>query len=586
MKRKTLILLLLFLIVAAGVFMRAWHFSDWLHFELDQARDAKLVSAALEEGPENLPLLGPRAAGTFLRLGPVFYYFQYLSGLIFGNTPPGIAMFNLIFSIGAIILFYFFVREYFSKLISILLLAIFSSSLYLVMYSRFAWNPNSLIFFELLAFYALLKCVKKEEKRKGLWLLVFVLAMTIATQLHFLALLSLPVIGAIYLIVKRPKISWQYWASAFLIALFLYLPVILNETKTGGANAKEFLLAVSGKSNKDQHSLSGSIIRSFQENSLASWLVLSGNEKGKVLRPEQIQNPKVFCDKECRRELPFAVMAYVIFILGIAVLFKNILSSRDPQKRNFIWLTFIWLGVVCVLYVPLAYNMSPRFFLLLAPVYIVMLGFILEFLAISRKKWLVIAVALAFVFSNLYFTFQRFNQMKLASRQDVRIGADRILKEKARVTLEQQKAIVSYVVAKNKINALPIYVKSESQYDRAIKFLLSRSAAAAGDFNVDEFYRPGNYFLIWRTDSDLENKNAKYLPMFDIREKKSFGTLTVYYLQPKINFVRNLPEKKESAKPNSKVPRRYTWKEYFTGDEENDNDIDAEEELLIKDEGL
>ena len=66
------------LIIALGFFLRSYHFTDWLHFELDQARDARVVDAALEGGPGELPLLGPKAGGTFLRLGPAFYYLQYL----------------------------------------------------------------------------------------------------------------------------------------------------------------------------------------------------------------------------------------------------------------------------------------------------------------------------------------------------------------------------------------------------------------------------------------------------------------------------------------------------------------------------
>ena len=70
-----------------GAFLRFYHFADWLHFELDQSRDAKVIDLAIKEGPGALPLLGPKAAGSFLRLGPAFYYFKYLSALAFGNTP-------------------------------------------------------------------------------------------------------------------------------------------------------------------------------------------------------------------------------------------------------------------------------------------------------------------------------------------------------------------------------------------------------------------------------------------------------------------------------------------------------------------
>ena len=126
------------IIILAGVFLRSYNFSDWLHFELDQSRDAKVIDLAVENGPGDLPLLGPKAAGSFLRLGPIFYYFGYLSAEIFGNTPDGIAVITLIFSCLTLPLFYLFSRRYFSQKISLFLLAIFSSSIFFILISVFA----------------------------------------------------------------------------------------------------------------------------------------------------------------------------------------------------------------------------------------------------------------------------------------------------------------------------------------------------------------------------------------------------------------------------------------------------------------
>jgi len=144
-----------FLALAAGIFFRTYHFSDWLHFELDQARDAGLVSEAAEGGISELPLLGPRAQGTFLRLGPAFYYLSYLSAKIFGNSPAGIARGIWTLSILALPLLYLYLRRYFNEKITLALAALASVSVFLVVYSRFAWNPNALVFFVPLSFYAL-----------------------------------------------------------------------------------------------------------------------------------------------------------------------------------------------------------------------------------------------------------------------------------------------------------------------------------------------------------------------------------------------------------------------------------------------
>jgi len=96
-------------VILAAIFLRAWHFHDWLFFKMDQARDALLIKQALGNGLGWLPLLGPKAGGTHLNLGPAFYYFQYISAFLFQSAHPAVLAYpDLLFSILSIPLFYFF----------------------------------------------------------------------------------------------------------------------------------------------------------------------------------------------------------------------------------------------------------------------------------------------------------------------------------------------------------------------------------------------------------------------------------------------------------------------------------------------
>lgn len=582
---KKLYIFLLIFIFALGIFLRSYNFGSWLHFELDQSRDARVISSATENGPENLPLLGPRAGGTYLRLGPVFYYFEYLSALIFGNTPSGMAMGNLIFSIASILVFYFFCREYFSKKISVLLMAIFSVSLFLVMYSRFAWNPNSLIFFELLAFYSLLKAVNHEEKRKGAWLFVFSLSLAIATQLHFLALLSFPIIGLIVLLIKRPKIPVRFWIASASVFVILYLPVFLNEIKTGGENAEEFAKAISGKSNKEEHSIINSLIRNYQENSIANLLILSGSEKGESLRIDKtsLKTRSLICDEDCNENLPYTIVALIIFSGGIIILAKKVVFIKKSHNKDFVLLVTIWFIVSFGMFTLLAFSLSPRFFLLTAPIYLIFFGFWLELFSKIWRGALVIILSCIFVATNLYFVFVRFGQLKLAPTENVKIEPDRVLKERARVTLDQEMAITNFISEKAGKNQLPIFLKSDPQYERSFNYLLEKNFLVDG-FKPGAFYIPGNYFVIWRTSSNTVSKNEKYLQFFNLVQEKEFGTLTVFELSPKPEFsVQKSMEKiKTEAEPNS--PRRYTWKEFFSKDTKNNDSSDSEEEKILDEE--
>ncbi|MFA5993940.1 MAG: glycosyltransferase family 39 protein, partial [Parcubacteria group bacterium] len=318
---KYRIFIILGLTFALGAFLRVYHFADWLHFELDQSRDAAVVDLALNQGIGNLPLLGPKAAGSFLRLGPIFYYFEYLSALVFGHTPAGMTGLNGLFSVLAIPLFYVFVRRYFNVKIAMSLAALFATSLFLILYARFSWNPNGLPFFILLAMYSLLRAADDAEKRKGWWLVLGATAMTVATQLHFVAFLGIPTIAILFLVIKRPHIQWRYWLAAIAVILVLYAPMVVNELKTGGDNAKEFVKIFAKKSTAGDNTLIEKGIKNYTENSLGYFLMTTSNEKAELPRvKQQGLRMDVVCDRDCRDNLGMGAMAMLFFSVGVILM--------------------------------------------------------------------------------------------------------------------------------------------------------------------------------------------------------------------------------------------------------------------------
>ena len=565
-----------------GAFLRFYHFADWLHFELDQSRDAKVIDLAIKEGPGALPLLGPKAAGSFLRLGPAFYYFKYLSALAFGNTPSGVAAIIMIFGILAIPAFYILVRRYFSKWTSIGLLLLFSTSLFLVMYSRFSWNPNPLPLFTILTIYSLLRAVDREERNKGKWLLAAAFCISVATQLHFLAYVSFPVITAAFLIIKRPKIKWGYWLGAIGIVLLMNFPVILNEIKTGGDNFKELQKVVSGKTGAESDKpLLAKIIKNYSENSIGHFLILS-SQNSELPRILQISKLNVQCDQGCKDQLPIGIIAVILFSSGLLLMLKNLVFEKDYRKRDFVIIIFLWFIAAFGLFVPLAFDISPRFWLLVSALPFIFLGFTLDFIRKILPQKIAIALVLIIVSglsaSNLYRTYIRFNELKDAPYKTIKVSADRILKEKYRVTLEQQYMITNYVESFYEKNKYPVYLNSASFYRRSLLFELSMKNIPNSDFrdavNEHTVYRNGNYFLVYSSGSSVENHAKDYSISYDFVSKKQFGTLTVIQIAPKpeaINAEQEQFDKTGNPKSASGVPRRYTWQEIFdSADSEND----------------
>ncbi len=590
MKNRKKVIWTLILIMAVGVFLRSFHFGDWLHFELDQARDAKIALKAAEDGIGYLPLQGPRAAGSFLRLGPAFYYMQYLTAKVFGATPPAMAAGVLILSILTMPLFYLFARRYFNTRISAGLLAIFSTSIFLVMYSRFAWNPNLIPFFMLLSAYSLLKIVDHQEGHKQRWLYALAFSVAIGTQLHFLVFLILPTIVGIFLLIKRPKFKIQAWLIALGIIVLIYTPMIINDVKTGGENIQEFLAAVTNKSDESDHNLLEKATRNFTEHALGHFLIISGREqaelpkietRSKILAPLDIK-----CDYDCRKNLIPGLVAGVFYAGGIILLIFEFFRNKEAgHKKDFLILSLIWLIVSFGVMTPLSYDIAPRFFLVTAPLAFVWLGLIFEFLEkfYSRRVifWVLVVVLVGL---NLSAIQERFWQLGSALTQDVEIQPDRILKERARVTYQQQNVIVDYLEDFYRQNGYPIYLQSESYYARSFIYILNDRKIPQDMLAVNTVYAEGNHFLIYRTAANWEDRLAKYLVNYETVGKKEFGTLTVFQLKPKPDSITAQKQVIEPAKADcgesSNVQKRYTWNEIFRKGECFEQDDESQDDLL------
>lgn len=563
---------LIVVVILFGTFLRAYNFSPWLHFELDQSRDALFIDDAHENGIGNLPLLGPRAAGTLLRLGPAFYYLEYIGSLIVGETVVGSAAVILFFAILSLPLLYVFLTRYFSKRISVSLLAVFSTSLFLVTYSRFAWNPNLIPFFMLAMMYSLLRMADSEEKKKGKWLILSVISFSFITQLHFLALLISSGVLVLFLIYKRPKIELRFWIISIVIFALANVPMLVNEAKTGGENLNEFFGAVTKKSEESPVPFIEKLSRNYTEHSFWYETMLSGYQDAEFPKLEQKKKGGygVKCDKYCREHLSWGFLGFLLFTLGGILLIWRVIKEKDVQKKDFLVINFLLLFISFVIFTPLSFDLSPRFFLIEAMIPFVFLGLVFERLeAMKKGKYVIVSGAVILVALNLYFVNIFFNEFSLANKENIEIKRDRILKQKTRITLEQQKAITEFMKEKSRENGYPVFHRGQSEFHRAFTYLLGKEGIVCDGISMSEIYEEGNYFLILRSQSNLDSYVEKYSEKFEFVSKREFGTLTVFELSPKRGAItkksldlEKLEKEREKSSDNVKA-RRYKWNEVF-----------------------
>ncbi len=531
--------------------VRSWNIEDTLYFRMDQARDAKLIKTAFEGGMGELPLLGPRAAGSFLRLGPAFYYFQFLSAKAFNSVEPYVLAFpDLLFSILTIPLFYYFLRSFFSRKVSFAVVCVFASSFILTQYSRFAWNPNSIPFWALLTLLGAYKCVViKKPKQAEKWLLVAAFGYAIASQMHFTALLSLPAIIAGFWVFNWPKqIRFKFWALALGIFAFFYIPMAISEAFTKFDNAHQFLYALTTKGTDDV------TIKEQLEESLrlhakyySMMLTSYGNMKSKEF-----------------------ILAFGFMIIFSVWRFRVAWKSEEWQtKKAFIYLTASWFLVFLVLYTKLAMDISkPRFWLLIAFLPYIFLALLFQWLeSFKNKKFaktMVVGIAGFLIFINMYAV--GFWYYSLSTQNEIKgtFSRDLELKQSDLIGIKQMRMVANDWVAISEKNNKKICYRSETAYLYPYEYVLAvyyPNVEAKRTKFADDTNENCSFVSVRHGETKGKNPIEKaHIDEFDVVSKKLYSKTIVWELTRKDEIIedfqteeqKNLVEENKNSNEISK----------------------------------
>ena len=445
------------LIMLGAFFVRTWRFSDTLYFKMDQARDASIVRNAFEQGPGMLPLLGPRAAGTFLRLGPIFYYFQYAGALLSGSVQPFVFVFpELLFSILTIPLLYIFLRQFFLRSTSVLTVGLFAFSFIITQYSRFAWNPNQTTFWSILFMLAIYKSVVlKNKKNAGWWLIMAAFGYAILSQLHFSALLAFPLVVLSFWVFYRPKgIKYYFWIGAVFVLMFFYIPMFLSEQSTGWDNLNQFNYALRSKG--DSFPITETLEQSTRLHAMQYSLALTsyGNMDDNVF---------VF--------LFFAGLAFVFWRAN--VIYK---TKKDISSRAFMVLIACWFFVFALLYTKLAFTvLKPRFWLPSIAIPFVFLAMFFEWLyrpghKIRGRK--IVGFFAMFLFLGNMYAIGYWYWTVANQREGSGYMRQLVLKQDDKVGLGQIRRVVRHMVESSKNEGKKICYYTEGEYRSPYEYVL------------------------------------------------------------------------------------------------------------------
>lgn len=401
------IVLLMFLVVfSIGIFLRSYAFHEWLFFGSDQVNDAVRVGSTVR-GETSWPLLGPDMShsgsggreGRF-HLGPMYYYFEIISGKLFGDDPVAYAYPDWLFSILSFPLLFSFFRRFFSIRESLPLLLLYAVSWYMLKFSHSAWNPNSIPFFVILFLLAFHSFLCSREKTPWYWVVSLGIALGVGVQLHAILLVLLPVtllLGSLLFLRKCPFAGKQ-WLVICAVALLLNVPQLRSEVQTNFANTKIFFQSAKG-TDSDSHRLiqfRDAINCHIQVNAFMLSSVGQDDCDFTVIKAVTKGTSRSLAAMRDIRFLLGQIVAVILSLGGYGLLIYFFRKEVDERRKKFLGLILLFVGLsffvllpvdasvsryfVHVFFVPLLFlGLFSRYFLRTYPGWQTRLGLILVF---------------------------------------------------------------------------------------------------------------------------------------------------------------------------------------------------------------
>jgi 4-amino-4-deoxy-L-arabinose transferase-like glycosyltransferase len=190
------------LLILIALCLRFYRLPEYMTFLGDEGRDALVIKKILVY--HDFPLLGPPTSVGNMYLGPLYYYMMAVPMAIFWMNPVAAAGMVAVIGTLAVALVFVLARRWFGFLPAILSAFLYAVSPVNIIYSRSSWNPNPAPFFALLAIWGL---DQARRKANFYWFTLTGMALAFAVQMHYLALILLPIFGLfwIYELVRQKK---------------------------------------------------------------------------------------------------------------------------------------------------------------------------------------------------------------------------------------------------------------------------------------------------------------------------------------------------------------------------------------------
>ena len=444
---------------------------------------------------------------------------------------------SLFFSILAMPLLFVFLREYFDRKISLILMAIMSISYFSIVYSRFSSNPNITPFFVLLLLYTFLKVLNRKKDNDWLWFSLMGMALGIGIQLHTTLLVILPFATLAVFAYLFKKYGGKMIKGFFVVlafALILNSGQIANEIKTDGANTKAFFKGIEKKSGGESFTKRLLLISSCQaranSNIISSLPTIENCSKNydlsKPAPKEQLGD--MISSRYPRRAVFWSGIVFSILfsLFGYALLVFYFLKEKEEKAKNFLGTVLLFNSISLVFLFPITLYISINYFIFLFFVPFVLLGLFYKFLT-EKFGNLGRNVFFAVIFILLCSSF-------MVDRNAYRKYANGLNNNVGNSDLEEVEEIFSYMLEKSSKNPVLLsgrigYVERFSEplvyfFSVSGKEILELKSNSISNLEVSEV------FYIQKKGSE-DIKKDKIVDGFSVTDGKRFKAVDVYFIK-------------------------------------------------------
>src|SRR3989344_1394407 len=222
--QKSLFILLVGILLLAA-FLRFYRLPEYMTFLGDEGRDAIVIKNMLVN--HHFPLIWPPTSVGNIYLGPLYYYMMAVSMVVFWLNPVAAAGMNAAIGILTVAFIYYLGKSWFSRQAGLIAAYLYTISPVTIIYSRSSWNPNPAPLFALLA---ILGFYKAQGTGNFFWLILTGAAVAAAAQMHYLALILIPVFIILWLlgvfVVHLPGVRIKHVVGGTLGGILAFLAVM------------------------------------------------------------------------------------------------------------------------------------------------------------------------------------------------------------------------------------------------------------------------------------------------------------------------------------------------------------------------